>query len=139
MLCLARLRHFPAEAVSSLPLPAEGEVPSYDVHIAAITKRYCLSCHRAGKDNGNFLMTSYDEMLTTGDYADQSIVAGSMDSYLIQVISGNPITDANGKVLIRQMPTTKLLNQEYIDVFIAWIMNGMPETAEDAALLSTTP
>lgn len=129
----------PAGAVSNIPLPAEGEVPSYDVHIAAITKRYCLSCHRAGKDNGNFLMTSYDEMLTTGDYAEQSIVAGDMDSYLIQVISGTPITDTSGKVIIRQMPTTKLLDQDYIDVFIAWIQAGMPETAEDAAALSTNP
>ena len=130
----------PKEAITNIPLPAAGEVPSYDVHIAAITKRYCLSCHRAGKTNGNFLMTSYDEMLGTGDYVDQSIIAGDMNSYLIQVIQGTEIIDpATGEVLIRQMPPTKLINEKYIDVFIRWIMAGMPRTAEDAALLSSTP
>lgn len=130
----------PQEAVSTIPLPAEGEAPSYDVHIAAITKRYCLSCHRAGKDNGNFLMTSYEEMLTTGDYVDQSIIAGDSNSYLILVINGIEIIDPNtNKVLIRQMPPTKKINQEYIDIFTRWIMAGMPETAEDAAELFPVP
>ena len=36
------------------PPLAEGEVPSYDVHIAPIVKRYCISCHRAGKENNNY-------------------------------------------------------------------------------------
>ena len=49
------------------PPLAEGEVPSYDVHIAPIVKRYCVSCHRAGKDNNDYLMTSYEEILTTGE------------------------------------------------------------------------
>ena len=49
------------------PPLAEGEVPSYEVHISPIVKRYCVSCHRAGKDNNDFLMTSYDEILTTGE------------------------------------------------------------------------
>ncbi len=63
-----------------------------------------------------------------------------MNSYLIQVISGKEITDPEtGDVIIRQMPPTKLIDQKYIDVFIAWIMNGMPRTAEDAAKLSPTP
>jgi mono/diheme cytochrome c family protein len=130
----------PKEAVSNIPLPAAGEVPSYDVHISAITKRYCLSCHRAGKENGNFLMTSYDEMLTTGDYVDQGIVAGDMNSYMILVLNGTEIIDpATNEVLIRQMPPTRLIDPKYIDVFTRWIMAGMPRTAEDAALLSPTP
>ena len=40
----------PAEALKPLfPALAEGEVPSYEVHIAPIVKRYCISCHRAGR------------------------------------------------------------------------------------------
>jgi hypothetical protein len=31
------------------------------------------------------------------------------------------------------------MDQQYIDVFIAWIMAGMPETVEDAAALFPTP
>ena len=71
------------------PALAAGEVPSYDVHIQPIVKRYCLSCHRAGKTNNNYLMTSYDEMLTTGDNKDKNILAGDPDSYLLQVIQGH--------------------------------------------------
>ena len=84
----------PAEALKPLfPPLADGEVPSYDVHIAPIVKRYCISCHRAGKENNNYLMTSYDEILTTGDHKDNNIIAGDENSYLLQVIQGTPIMD----------------------------------------------
>ncbi len=40
----------PPEALKPLYPPlAEKEVPSYDVHIAPIVKRYCLACHQAGQ------------------------------------------------------------------------------------------
>ena len=51
------------------PPLAENEVPSYDVHIAPIVKRYCVSCHRAGKDSNAYLMDSYENILKTGDGA----------------------------------------------------------------------
>jgi mono/diheme cytochrome c family protein len=115
------------------PPLADGEAPSYDVHIAPIVKRYCISCHRAGKDNNNYLMTTYEEMLTTGDNVDNDIIAGNPDSYLLQVIQGHEILDAKGNVLIGVMPPTSVLKPNVVDVFIRWIMNGMPLTAEDAA------
>ncbi len=122
------------------PALAEGEVPSYDVHIAPIVKRYCLSCHRAGKTNNNYLMTSYDEILSTGDNKDKNIVAGDMNSYLLVVIQGNEIRDpVTGDVLVRQMPLTSTLKADVVDAFVRWIMNGMPQTAEDAAKLTPTP
>jgi mono/diheme cytochrome c family protein len=66
----------PAEALKPLfPPLADGEVPSYDVHIAPIVKRYCISCHRAGKENNNYVMTTYEEMLTTGDNVEHDIIA----------------------------------------------------------------
>lgn len=130
----------PAEAALSLPLPAAGEVPSYEVHVQPILQRYCVSCHRAGKENGGLLMTSYEETLTTGDYAGRTLVAGDPNSYLILVIHGTPITDpATGEVLIRQMPPTRLMPSEYIDVLTRWILAGMPETAEEAQALSPAP
>ena len=81
----------PAEALKPLfPPLADGEVPSYDVHIAPIVKRYCVSCHRAGKENNDYLMTTYEEMLTTGDNDEHNIIAGDVDSYLLQVIQETP-------------------------------------------------
>jgi len=123
------------------PPLTEGEVPSYDVHIAPIVKRYCISCHRAGKENNNYLMTTYEEMWTTGDNVDHNIIAGDMNSYFLQVIQETPIMDpANpNEELIGVMPPSRALKPDIVDVFIRWIMNGLPETAEDAAKLFLAP
>jgi len=48
------------------------QVPSYEVHIAPIVKRYCLSCHRPGKKNNNNYMSTYEEIMTSGDHAPTS-------------------------------------------------------------------
>jgi len=132
----------PAEALTPLfPPLAEGEVPSYDVHIAPIVKRYCVSCHRAGKENNNYLMTSYDEILTTGDHKDNNVVTGDPHSYLLQVIMGTHIIDPENpdKELIGVMPPKGHLKPDAINAFVRWIMNGMPKTAEDAAKLFVAP
>jgi mono/diheme cytochrome c family protein len=123
------------------PALTEGEVPSYEVHIAPIVKRYCVSCHREGKDNNDFLMTSYEEILTTGENADFNLIPGEdyADSYLLQTIQETPILDENGEEIIGVMPPKSVLKANVVDVWIRWIMNGMPETAEEAASLSTTP
>jgi len=121
------------------PPLAEGEVPSYDVHIAPIVNRYCVSCHRAGKDNNNYLMTTYEEILTTGDNVDHNLIPGDMNSYLLQVIQEHPILDENGDEVVGVMPPTKALKPNVIDVFIRWVMNGMPKTAEEAGSLIATP
>jgi mono/diheme cytochrome c family protein len=123
------------------PSLALGEVPSYDVHIQPIVKRYCLSCHRAGKTNNNMLMTTYEEILTTGDNKDQNVLAGDAKSYLLQVIQGTAIPDPKdpSKELIRTMPPTSKLKPNIADVFVSWIMAGMPRTAAEAARLSATP
>lgn len=133
---------FEAPVIPELfPPLAEGEVPSYDVHIAPIVKRYCISCHRAGKDNNNYLMTTYEEILTTGDNVDFNIIAGDMNSYLLQTIQQTPIMDPANPTeeLIGVMPPKSVLKPNVVDVFVRWIMNGMPRTAEEAAALSVTP
>jgi mono/diheme cytochrome c family protein len=132
----------PAEALKPLfPKLADGEVPSYDVHIQPIVKRYCISCHRAGKENKNYLMTSYEEILTTGDSKDENIIAGDENSYFLQVIQGQSIPDPKDPTveLIRTMPPNRDLKPNVVDVFVRWIMNGMPRTAEEAAALFVAP
>jgi mono/diheme cytochrome c family protein len=119
------------------PPLAAGEVPSYDVHIQPIVKRYCLSCHRAGKENDNFLMDSYDNILHTGDNKDKDVIAGDPNNYLLQVIQGHPIPDPKdpSKDLIRKMPPNGQLKPNVIDVLVRWIMAGMPQTAAEASQL----
>jgi len=133
---------FEAPVIPELfPALADGEVPSYDVHIAPIVKRYCVSCHRAGKENNNYLMTTYEEILTTGDNVDHNVIPGDMESYLLQVIQETPIMDPENpdEELIGVMPPTRALKANVVDVFIRWIMNGMPQTAEEAAKLFIAP
>ncbi len=130
----------PAEVLQPLfPPLAAGEVPSYEVHIAPIVKRYCISCHRPGKDNNNYLMTTYEEVLFSGDNADKNVVAGDPNSYLLLTIQGQEILDAEGNVLIGVMPPRGTLKPDAIDALIRWVMNGMPRTAEEAARLTPTP
>ena len=126
-----------AAAASAIPALVTGEVPSYEVHIQPLTKRYCLSCHRAGKKNNNYLMGTYEDMLNTGDNT-PVMVAGDMNSIMIQVINGTEIKNDKGEVIIHQMPQTKLLKPEYIDMLTRWIMAGMPNTTAEAQTLWAT-
>jgi hypothetical protein len=130
----------PEEALKPLfPPLAAGEVPSYDVHIQPIVKRYCISCHRPGKENNNYLMTTYEEILTTGDNAANNVIAGDGNGYLLQTIQGHPILDENGEEIISVMPPSQALKPNVVDVFVRWIMSGMPRTAAEAAALFTAP
>jgi hypothetical protein len=84
-------------------------------------------------------MGTYQEILTTGDNASSNLISGDLNSYLIQTINGISIFDPDtGEELIQQMPPTKLMKEEYIKIFEAWVLNGMPETAVDAEALSTS-
>jgi hypothetical protein len=51
-------------------------------------------------------MTSYEEILTTGDNVENNIIAGDEKSYLLQVIQGTPIMDPEkpDEEMIRVMP-----------------------------------
>ena len=129
----------PVDAIVGIPALAEGEVPSYEVHISALSKRYCISCHREGKENNDYLMGSYEEMLTTGDNQADNLIAGDLEnSYLIQTIHQEAILDANGEQIIGPMPPTKSIKEEYIQMYEAWVLAGMPETIDDAAALMET-
>ena len=123
------------------PPLVEGEVPSYEVHIAPIVKRFCVSCHRAGKDNNDYLMTSYEEILTTGENAEFNIIPGEdyEQSYLLITIQETPILDENGEEIIGVMPPKSVLKPDVVNVWQLWILNGMPETTEEAAALSDIP
>jgi mono/diheme cytochrome c family protein len=122
------------------PPLAAGEVPSYDVHIAPIVKRYCVSCHRAGKNNLNYWMDTYDNILKTGDNA-PNITAGDANSPFMIVIQGTPIPDPSdpSKTLVNTMPPNKALKEDVINVFRRWVMNGMPQTADEASKLTAVP
>ncbi len=124
----------PKDAIVGIPALAEGEIPSYEVHILPLAKRYCISCHRQGKENNNYLMQSYAEIVGTGDNA-PNMIAGNLDSNLIVTLHHESILDAAGNEIIGPMPPTKQIKPEYIHIFEQWVLAGMPETADQAAAL----
>jgi quinol-cytochrome oxidoreductase complex cytochrome b subunit len=125
-----------AAAAGAIPALAEGEIPSYEVHIQPIVKRYCISCHRPGKENNNYLMGTYAEIIETGDNA-PNVIAGNLDSNLIVTIYHESIFDAAGNEIIGPMPPTKKIKPEYIEIFEKWVLAGMPETVDEATALQT--
>jgi mono/diheme cytochrome c family protein len=123
-------------AIAGIPPLGEGEIPSYEKHISQISRRYCISCHREGKENNNFLMGNYQEILTSGDNVEFNLVSEDLNSYLVQTINGISIPDpTTGEDLIQQMPPTKLMKEDYIHIFELWVLNAMPETTADAEAL----
>lgn len=121
----------PEEAAQASAIPALGsdEIPSYEVHVAAIFKRYCISCHRPGKENQNYLMQTYQEVMETGDNA-PNIIPGDLNNNLIRMIHREDI-EAGGP-----MPPTKALKPELIEILERWVLGGAPNTAADAAALA---
>lgn len=119
----------PAEAAGpAIPALGPDEVPSYEVHIQPIIKRYCISCHRPGKKNNNYFMATYDEVMKSGDQA-PNVIPGDLGSNLIRMINREEI-EAGGP-----MPPTKPLPPELVDIFTRWVQAGAPNTAADAAAL----
>ena len=121
----------PAEVAqaNTIPALAPDQIPSYAEHIQPIFKRYCISCHRTGKKNNNYLMGVYMEVMTSGDHA-PNIIPGNLESNAILMLERQEI-EAGGP-----MPPTKALKPELIDIIKRWIAAGAPETPEDAAALA---
>ena len=118
----------PEEAAQAGAIPTLGpdESPSYEVHIEPIVKRYCVSCHRPGKKNNEYLMRDYTETMETGDNA-PNVVPFDLNSNLIRMIHREEI-EAGGP-----MPPTKALKPELIEIFERWVLGGALNTAEEAA------
>ncbi|HSB67437.1 MAG TPA: c-type cytochrome [Anaerolineales bacterium] len=117
-------------AANAIPTVAPGQVPSYEVQIAAIQKRYCVSCHRAGKKNNNYLMGNYDDTIKTGDHA-PDLIAGDLLCNTMQMLNRVEGLEAGNP-----MPPTKALPPELVEIYKQWILAGMPNTAADAAAIT---
>jgi mono/diheme cytochrome c family protein len=121
----------PEEAAQAGAIPPLGpdEIPSYEVHIEPIVKRYCVSCHRPGKKNNDYLMRDYTETMESGDNA-PNVIPSDLNSNLIRMINREEI-EAGGP-----MPPTKALKPELIEIFERWVLGGVLNTAEEAAAAS---
>jgi hypothetical protein len=117
-------------AANAIPTLVPGEIPSYEVHISAIQRRYCVSCHRAGKKNNNYIMDNYDDTIKTGDHT-PDLIASDLLCNTMQMLNRVEGLEAGNP-----MPPTRALPPELVAIYQAWILAGMPNTAADAAALS---
>ncbi len=117
-------------AANAIPTLAAGEIPSYEVHISAIQRRYCVSCHREGKKNNNYIMDNYEDTIKTGDHT-PNLIAGDLMCNTMQMLNRVEGLEAGNP-----MPPTRALPAELVAIYQAWIMAGMPNSAADAAALS---
>lgn len=120
-----------ADLGGAIPVLAAGEVPSYEKHIQLIAKKYCVSCHRSGKTNNNFLMGSYEEFMLSGDNS-PNVIPGDLNNNLIRMLHREEI-DAGGP-----MPPSKALKPDLITLFELWVQAGAPHTAAEA-IMPTEP
>lgn len=111
-----------AEQASTLPVLKPGETPDYATHIEPIVKRYCVSCHRPGKANNNYLMRTYDEVMNSGDHK-PNIIPGDLQSNLVRMVRREEI-EAGGP-----MPPSRPLKPELIEMIEQWVLAGAPEKA----------
>jgi len=111
-------------SAGTVPALAPGEIPSYSVHIQPIVRRTCLSCHREGKKNNNYLMGSYREVLDTGDNA-PVMVAGDANSLMLRLLRREEVTEIKD---LDPMPPARPLKPEWVEMFELWVAAGMPET-----------
>ena len=119
-----------ASAASAIPELAPGEIPSYEEHIQPIVKRYCISCHRPGKKNNEYLMGTYQEIMETGENS-PNVIAGDINSILLMSIRREDLSHLDPEV--GPMPPTKALKPELVEIFERWVMGGALETAAEAA------
>jgi mono/diheme cytochrome c family protein len=121
----------PEEALAAGAVPELGpdEIPTYVVHIEPIVRRTCLSCHRPGKENNNYLMGSYEDILNSGDNAPN--LKDGLESNLIRSLYREE-TEEWGP-----MPPSKPLREDWIEIFERWVLAGMPETPDDLPATET--
>ena len=113
-----------AAQAGAVPVLADDEIPSYELHVARIVKRYCVSCHRPGKTNNNYFMQTYEEIMESGDNA-PNIIPGDLKSNLILMLYREEI-EAGGP-----MPPTKALPEEFIKIFERWVLGGALNILEE--------
>jgi mono/diheme cytochrome c family protein len=118
------------EEAGAIPALAEGEIPDYETHVYPILRRRCISCHREGKEKGNYIMTDYQSVMNSGDYA-PNVIGGDLGSNMIRMINREEI-EAGGP-----MPPTRPLRPEEIDIITRWVEAGALPVRVETGLEAT--
>jgi mono/diheme cytochrome c family protein len=96
---------------------AKIETPSFAKDVKPILDKSCASCHSKRLKN-NYSIADYDKVMNSGDHAPNIIPGDAANSTLAKMLRGIK-TPAGG-----QMPPTRPLKKEQIDLIEPWINQG---------------
>ncbi len=107
-------------ALAEPTLPESEQKPvSYQSDIEPIFSRHCYGCHQGAKQQGSYVMTSFDSLLSGGESEQRAIEPGKPDeSHLIELI-----TPVDGNAEMPDEPFEPLSDIE-VDLIRRWISEG---------------
>ncbi|MBX2840224.1 MAG: cytochrome C [Flammeovirgaceae bacterium] len=131
------LTEYIPEVMSSFKLieqKSPEEMLIYSDMVAPILEAKCLSCHNENKSKGDFLMTSYEQLLSGGKSEKAGLTPGDVEkSELFQRI--NLPADHDD----RMPPAGKTpLNDNELALIKSWISSGAPEKTKLGEIESET-
>ena len=105
------------EQKAKLPSPAKHAI-SFAREISPLLEKSCAKCHGKGKAKGGFSIETREKLLLGGDSGGAVVIGKSVDSYLVELISG--IDPEN------VMPQKgSRLTPEQVGLIRAWIDQGL--------------
>lgn len=109
------------------PVGGDAKQVSFFKQIRPIFQAKCHGCHQPAKAGGEYVMTSFDKLLSGGESETASVVAGKPDeSYLLELI-----TPTDGEA---EMPRGgKPLNDVDIELIRQWIVEGAKNDTPESA------
>ncbi len=108
--------------------PSADEKVSYYEHIRPIFQAHCQGCHQPAKADGDYVMTSFEQLLAGGESEEVAVVAGepSSSNLIAQILP------SDGEV---QMPQDKdPLAESDIKLITRWIQEGAVDDTPDSAV-----
>jgi WD40 repeat protein len=114
-------------AEEEAPRGGPAEEISFHRDVRPLFQAHCQGCHQPSKRGGEYVMTSFEQLLQPGESAEPAIVPGDPDaSYLI-----DQITPTDGEAL---MPKGKEpLSEEEIALIRTWIAQGAKDDTPENA------
>jgi hypothetical protein len=112
----------PREQLQKLPPPASHQV-DFSREIKPILEASCLKCHGRGRSKGDFRIDTRETLLKGGESGPAVVLGQSLESSLIEMVSGLDPDSVMPKKGSRLTP-------EQVGVLRAWIDQGLPWNSE---------
>src|ERR1700730_5930168 len=101
---------------------------SYYRHVRPIFQQHCQGCHQPAKSQGGFIMTTYPDLLKTGETGQPGVVPGQPDASLVV----KQITPQNGKAPAMPKGGDSLLDHD-VNLVKKWIAQGAKDDTPPSA------